>query len=119
MRRVIRGSTYLLLFMAVTNCGGRESARARDQLTQFRSSLQLSSTQRQVEELLHSSATDRLELVKQSSEIWIVTTPYQFGASNWWLYLTFANTELVEIKVRTEDSAGDHPQDAPPDLVRK
>jgi len=46
-------------------------------------------------------------------------TPYEFGASNWYLYLEFEGVGLSEIRVRLEDSENIRPDLAPPDIRRK
>jgi hypothetical protein len=119
MARRLCVASVLLILIAVVACDRQNDDQARAQLLQFRNSLQPGATKDAVETSLRSAEYADLKLIKQSPEVWIIATPYVFGASNWWLYLTFSNSTVAEIKVRTEDSAEHRPRDAPPDIVRK
>jgi hypothetical protein len=119
-RRVkLRLSLMLALtFLAALACSTRNDSVVREELLQFRSSLQLGWTPEQVEKSFNSANFPRLKMIQERPDSWIVTTPYVFGASNWFLYLTFRDHALVAVKVRTADSAEDHPTEAPPDIVK-
>jgi hypothetical protein len=58
-------------------------------------------------------------LRKLNEKEWVVMTPYEFRASNWYLYLEFEGVGLSEIRVRLEDSENIRPDLAPPDIRRK
>lgn len=45
---------------------------------------------------------------------WSVTSPVEFGAKNWVLYLRFRRDKLAGVAVRTYDSKGEVPWDDPP-----
>ena len=59
----------------------------------------------------------RLELVKVNPAMWIIETPYTFGAQNWILYLDFTGDELTAMRVRTVDTDRLLPPGAPVDIV--
>lgn len=117
MGRTFRTALSILLLLAAIACDWRDRAKA--QALEFRNSIPLASTQLTIDQLAHSPRFDKLKLVKISPEVWLVTTPYTWGAKNWHLYLTFAGESLVQVKVRTNDSANEHPSGAPPDIVQK
>ena len=52
------------------------------------------------------------------SDTCVVSAPLEFGARNWMLYLQFNSDRLSSARIRTEDSAYEHPEEAPPDLGR-
>jgi len=108
----------VLLLMAV-GFGCKSDENARNQLLQFRNAVQLGSTKQALEALLTAEQYPALRLLKKNDEVWIVATPYVFGASNWWLYVEFVNSAVVAVRVRTEDSASHMPAGAPIDLVAK
>jgi hypothetical protein len=91
-------------------------AEARSQLLQVRQSLVDANTKSDVDRLFVPLRYPLLGLHKISQTEWIVTTPSEFGASNWYLYLEFRGTTLSEMRVRLEDSERIRPELAPPDI---
>src|SRR5688572_25075449 len=49
---------------------------------------------------------------------WLASAPLEFGAQNWVLLIEFENERVSALRVRTEDSFKDHPDEAPPDKER-
>jgi hypothetical protein len=91
-------------------------AEARRQLLQVRQSLIGANTKPDVDRFFVPSRYPLLEMHKTSQSEWIVTTPNEFGASNWFLYLEFQGATLSEMRVRLADSARIRPDLAPPDI---
>jgi len=91
-------------------------SEARSQLLQARQSLVDANTKSDVDRLFVPPRYPLLELHKTSQSEWIVTTPTEFGASNWYLYLEFQGTAFAGMRVRLEDSARIRPDLAPPDI---
>ena len=106
----------LLLLIGTMSYSRYASHRAHQQLLQFQTSLTLGFAQDHVADLFESAQYSELTLLQQREDIWIVTTPMEFGASNWCLYLAFANKSLTGISVRSVDDPTPRPPDAPPDL---
>lgn len=71
--------------------------------------------QEEVRRLLSESRFQGLTLRQDSSKDWEVETPIEFGATNWVLYMEISDSRVVALRVRTADSAKDHPVGAPPD----
>ena len=94
-------------------------ADARSQLLRVRQSLADANTKSDVDRLFVPSRYPLLEMHKASPAEWIVTTPYEFGATNWYLYLEFQGATLSEVRLRLEDSESIRPDLAPPDIRRK
>jgi hypothetical protein len=94
-------------------------AEAHTQMLQLRQSLIAGNTKADVERLFEPTRYPLLELRKLNEKEWVVMTPYEFGASNWYLYLEFEGVGLSEIRVRLEDSENIRPDLAPPDIRRK
>jgi hypothetical protein len=49
------------------------------------------------------------------SDGWVVITPPRLGAKNWTLTIDVAANRVTQVRYRTEDSATEHPGEAPPD----
>jgi hypothetical protein len=47
---------------------------------------------------------------------WQVMTPQRLGAKNWILFVDVAAGRVTHLRYRTEDSASEHPADAPADV---
>jgi hypothetical protein len=92
---------------------------ARRELVALIRALEHAVTAEDVTRTFDNSEHRMLTLERVSGQLWLVTTPYEFGAKNWYLYLDFERSVLVALRVRTEDSADVHPPDAPADVIRK
>ena len=123
-RQIDAGSAFIVVAIVVVVVGGifysrYSSHRAHQQLLQLRAALALGSNQSDVEGLLKSGEYGDLTLARESLSRWFVTTPYEFGATNWCLLLTFVNESLDEISVRSTDVYTKRPDGAPPDRRRQ
>jgi hypothetical protein len=65
-----------------------------------------------------SSAGFRVYGTCGGSDACVVSAPLEVGARNWMLYLQFESDRLSSARIRTEDSAYERPEQAPPDLGR-
>jgi hypothetical protein len=52
----------------------------------------------------------------QATNTCVAEAPSEFGARNWMLYLQFHDNRLSAVRIRTADSALEHPETAPPDV---
>jgi hypothetical protein len=123
-RQIGVGTALIVVTIFVAVVGGisysrYSSHRAHQQLLQLRAALGLGSTQSDVEGILKSGKYRDLTLARESPSRWFVTTPYEFGATNWCLLLTFVNESLDEISVRSTDVYTRRPDGAPPDRRRQ
>ena len=91
---------------------------ARQELLVVRDQLRIGMTRVQVLETLHSADSRKLKVVSVGNEQeLLVQTPFQFGAGNWDMWLTFAQGRLRAIQVRTADGRHARPRDGPADIV--
>ena len=115
-RYLLPSGIVLTLVLAVLAHRDRSITHAQNQLLQFRSSLAIGLKQSEIQSRLSAGDYDQLELVQGSARYWLVTTPLQLGATNWILRLKFADGSLAAYGVRTADTPGVRPDDAPADV---
>jgi hypothetical protein len=83
--------------------------------------LQAGLSHTEVEGIFLDIASERLNLIKLGNDKWLVTTPHQFGATNWNLWIDFlskknsAHYHSHNIRIRLADSVEIHPRRAPQD----
>jgi hypothetical protein len=46
---------------------------------------------------------------------WILSTPVEFGAQNWILYINFEKERVIRLEIRSHDNSSRKPKDAPDD----
>jgi len=88
---------------------------SRNAIISLMNKLQVGDTAEDVESAVRLHRAARLQLVKNSRDAWTVTTPLEFGATNWLLYIDFRNQRVVRLRIRTEDSIDFKPPEAPAD----
>lgn len=71
-----------------------------------------------VEEIFNHHKTDTLQLKKLENE-WLITMPYEFGATDWILWLGFENNKVTSLKIRLSDSKDMKPKESPPDKIKE
>jgi hypothetical protein len=79
---------------------------------------ELSAYQSNKEGLRHLMVEPRFQgliLHDNSPNEWVVETPIEFGATNWVLYVSFNNSTVSGLRVRSADSKNSHPKGAPAD----
>jgi hypothetical protein len=97
----------------------QERAEARREVVELMRALEAAVTPGDVSRAFDTGKYRLLTLERNNSQKWLVTTPYEFGARNWYLYLDFERDALVGIRVRTEDGANIRAPEAPGDVIRK
>ena len=70
----------------------------------------------EVAEVLARRPSDDLRVNGGPLQGWLVMTPLRFGAKNWILFIDVAAGRVTQLRFRTEDSANEHPVDAPVDV---
>lgn len=116
--KAVIGVVVILLVAGVVFYSRYSSSRAHQQLLHFRASLTVGLPQDQVEQIFRAAQYDRLTLSHERQELWIVSTPTEFGGSNWRLHLLFSDQSLIEISVRSIDDPTQRPPRAPADIKR-
>jgi hypothetical protein len=58
-----------------------------------------------------------LTFFNDTDQGWVVTTPYEFGATNWMLLIDVEEDRVTKMRIRTDDGIDDHPVQAPPDKL--
>lgn len=93
------------------------STTARNELVDLFGRLEGSTTKADVRRSFDTGKYQDLNMREVSGELWIVSTPTEFGATNWVLRLEFSDSQLKACRIRTLDSKEDHPKEAPPDRI--
>jgi hypothetical protein len=68
-----------------------------------------------VEDLRKSAQYSHLAFQGGEDRGWYISTPFEFGATNWVLVVDVADGHVTSVRVRTEDGLHDHPSQAPAD----
>jgi hypothetical protein len=92
--------------------GGR-----RAELIRFMDLASAARTPEQAEQQFARVEARSLTLKKLNPELWLVSTPFEYTANNWLLYLEFRRGQLVALRIRTSDGPHDHPRGAPADVT--
>lgn len=58
-----------------------------------------------------------LELHEEQPDKWLVQTPLEWGAANWLLIIELKDERVHAVRIRTQNSAEEHPPRAPADKV--
>ena len=99
---------------------GRHRPESRVELKDFIGQIQLGDSQLKIQNLFTKTNYHQLQLkIGLPANRWLVTTPHEWGAGNWYLHLEFdGKNELAASRVRTMDSVREKPHDAAlPDKV--
>jgi hypothetical protein len=123
MIRRIRAIVCLLaLVVGLSGCHSASTLRSNEQaqkeLLAFLGGLQAGMSPSLVEELFKRGQYQKLSLSGSSKDEqpgFVVSTPLMWGAGNWIAYIDFERDVISTVKVRTVDSAEEHPDAAPPD----
>ena len=84
----------------------------------FQGQLTAGMTKDEVRGIFNAGNFEKLTLVDSDPAEWEVVTPFVVGASNWVLYLSFADSVIAQSRVRTMDyKGGGPPEGAPADRV--
>ena len=120
VRRWVLGAVALACVLILVLFGlskrRQETRDAKDELLIFRASVVQAQAADDIELAFQSSKYSYLQLWKEKSTEWVITTPLRFGASNWYLYIEFDHSKATALRLRLADSRDLHPDDAPPDI---
>jgi len=78
--------------------------------------IKLGYSKEKTEEILLKAKSPNFKLEKINQGEWILSTPLEFGATNWLLVIDFKNDKVASLKVRTSDSMNIKPDSAPNDI---
>jgi hypothetical protein len=111
-------SLVIAAAVAVVSHWGAERRAARRDLERLESLLELGDSRDLVETRIFEAHSPYLKMSRLSPERWLVETPTEFGARNWYLVMEFdGNWKLAAIGYRCEDSLRMHPAICRPDRV--
>lgn len=85
----------------------------RAAILQIRDAVALDSPCSEVLAAYWEHRTDSLRLFADSATNWVITMPFEFGASDWNLRIEFQGGRVSAVRVRTSD--GPPPKDGPTD----
>ncbi len=85
----------------------------RAAILQIRDAVALDSPYSEVLAAYWGHRTDSLRLFADSASNWVITMPFEFGASDWNLRIEFEGGKVSAVRVRTSD--GPPPKDGPKD----
>lgn len=85
----------------------------RAAILQIRDAVALDSTYSEVLAAYWEHRTDSLRLFADCATNWVITVPFEFGASDWNLRIEFQGGKVSAVRVRTSD--GPPPKNGPPD----
>ena len=91
------------------------AGKARREIIALRDQIRIGQSDSDVRTLFDAADYQYLKLKEHSGNWWSVSTPLQFGAGNWVLYIEFSGPNVSRLKIRTEDSQFEKPPNAPPD----
>jgi hypothetical protein len=124
-RRRSRTISFALLVGAVGLCivvlcrpfiiGGT----ARKELTRLHEKIKSEFTIDNLRQEFQAATYPHLQLRQGLNDTWIASTPTQFGAGNWILYIEFKEKTAVAARIRTLDDLNDKPPQAPADKIFK
>ena len=77
--------------------------------------LQPGMSRQQVQRAVESGQHPNLEFHQDDAQKLFAWAPLEFGAQNWVLIIEFRGDHVSALRIRTQDSFGHHPPDAPPD----
>lgn len=78
--------------------------------------IKLGDSRAKVEEVFNRHKTKTLQLKKLESE-WLITMPYEFGATDWILWIGFDRDRAKSLKIRLSDSKDMKPKESPSDKI--
>jgi len=93
----------------------RHNEAAHQELLSISRQVRLCMPSGELDAVVRAAKTNHLERLAGDSGGWVLVTPLEFGAKNWYLYVDAAEGYVTSVRFRTEDSYYEHPSDAPPD----
>ena len=103
------GSGVTMIFL-VEHCAGR-----RVDLVRVGEHVSIGQPIDEVVRMIESQSGTTVLKWSSSSRRIVVETPYEFGASNWILYIGLADGRVTSVHYRTADSDDFRPRHSPPD----
>lgn len=110
---VVLAVVVVLALQVSKGCSGRQRSRA--EVYVLVESINPGSRIHDIVNLPKDKALHSIKARIISSDRILFTTPYEFGAGNWVVYIDFSNSVVRSVKVRTADSPDEKPKNAPLD----
>jgi hypothetical protein len=92
--------------------------RNRGQVVALYEKLQSGMPKQQAQHVIDSGEYPNLRSARVdevNKDRWYVSTPLEFGATNWTLWVEFSAGRVSALRIRTADGDWEHPPEAPPD----
>ena len=90
---------------------------SRREITELMHAFALGQSMEDVRTIFKNVAGKHSKLLELSSSQWLVNTPPEFGAVNWYIWIDFASGKITALRVRLADGPEMKPPDAPSDKV--
>lgn len=107
-------ATALLLGLVFFR-GSTTGQASRQELLDLFGRLKTGTSLSTLSDMLAKDGYRNLRLLKVSSNLLVVRTPYEFGAGNWVLFVDTTNEVVSGLRIRVEDSDRMKPIESPPD----
>jgi len=112
----------IILYIAIFEIFGfrtillnRENKKA---LAIIMNELKIGDSKEQVKNVFYEYKTKTLKLMDDRENSWLIEMPFEFGASDWILWIEFdENDKIVSLKMRTSDSKKLKPKGVPGDKI--
>lgn len=108
--------SVLGLFAFTFNVAPWGRAGAREELRSAFAMVSLGESRRDVTSKVQGADFKRLDLPDRGAQNeWLITTPGEWGATNWLMWIQFCGDKVAWTGIRLADGKQFHPADAPPD----
>jgi hypothetical protein len=87
-----------------------------ENLTRVMSQINLGDSSEKVKSLFENTKDEGFDYFPKGNNLMILTSPSEFGATNWRLLVEFKDSKVISVKVRSEDSDENKPKEAPADF---
>jgi len=127
MNRTVRWVLLVLLVVFIAalyfltfNATPQGQAQARTDIVQMFNALAIGDTRQTVESKFKRINSKYLGLPRtQDEKEWLITTPGEWGATNWLIWVEFCGDRVASVGTRLADGKEFHPSEAPPDKGKR
>lgn len=92
--------------------------KVRKEVLNLRSKIKVGQTRQDVKSLIEAEQFHHIKIcnIEETSEVWSICTPGEFGAQNWILFIKFNKLQVSHIFIRSDDGINIKPKDSPEDI---
>ena len=122
-KRILKFSLVFIALLFVFVCSAvvwihsfpshESNKQNREALIRIFNKLDLGNTEQSVRNIYNEHKTNDLGLSTDDRGEWCISMPYEFGSTDWRIYLTFEKSHLTKAMIRTMD--GPKPNGSPDD----